>query len=201
MRNILNVKRILNVYKQPNGVAILVIIAIIITTIYFIYDKYGGIYGIEGMAAGQPNTIAKADPNLKCSGLSATPEPTKCESKDMMKLAYDIASDPRLSGTEYDAMSKTFKEMKVDTLFEKFYFDVGMLRAATMYNTTANEKMFKEILTPKTKSDCYGDRYMSTIKEMETAGTGRHLSASQSEVIRCYAHRFNALRKCMNACK
>ena len=200
MRNILNVNRILNFYKQPNGVAILVIIAIIIT-IYFIYDKYGGIYGIEGMAAGQPTTIADADPNLKCSGLSATTDPTKCESKDMMKLAYDIASDPRLSLTEYDAMAKIFTEMKVDTLFQKFYFDVVMLRASTMFNTTANEKIFKDILMPKTKSDCYGTQYMRTIKDMETAGTGSRLSASQSEIIRCYAHRFNAFRKCMNACK
>jgi hypothetical protein len=205
----LNMKRILNFYKQPVGIAIFVLIAIMVTT-YFIYgSKYGGIYGnygIEGLATGQvkPVSIADADPDLKCSGLSVTPpEPVKCEIKDMMKLAYDVASEPRLSGPEFDAISKVCDARKFKG-FEKFFFDVLALRAATMYNTTANEKTFKEILAPPKddkRGQCYNNDFMKGVKGLLVGAKDEPtLTVSQSEVIRCYAHRFNAFRKCMKAC-
>lgn len=196
-------KRNSNFYTKP----VLVILAILAASaLWFIvansnfgFIKGGGIEGLTGDA--KPDSVADADPDLKCPG--ATEEPAKCEIADLMKLAYDISSDPRTSVVELNAIHKVCNSRKVSN-YDNFAFDTMMLRAATMYNTTANEKEFKSILDDMTKNkkECYNNDFMKSIKGLLVGSKDEPtLTVAQSEAVRCYAHRFNAFRRCLKACK
>jgi len=104
---------------------------------------------------------------------------------------------------ELDTISKVCKSRKFDG-YNKFAMDAMMLRAATMYNTAANEKEFNETLEnmTKNKQECYSNDFMKSIKGLLVGSKDEPtLSVAQSEAVRCYAHRLNAFRKCLNACK
>lgn len=188
----------------------LVIFACLAAAVYIIFIIIKPINNeIEGLSSVDetPKSVADADPDLKCpapsSGASSGADPTKCTTTDLMKLAYDLASDPRLSVMELDTISKVCKSRKFDG-YNKFAMDAMMLRAATMYNTTANEKEFKETLEnmTKNKQECYNNDFMKSIKGLLVGSKDEPtLSVAQSEAVRCYAHRLNAFRKCLNACK
>jgi hypothetical protein len=175
---------------------------------------------IEGLAANTTTTtptVADADPDLKCPAFDSG-DPTKCTVVDLMKLAYGVASDPRMSVMEIDNISGVCGTRKFKAI-DRIGRELLMLRAATMYNTTANEKLFKSILDgmTKNKNECYDNNYMNALKAMtSTAASAPHgisattvgtkekpttLTIAQSETMRCYAHRLNAFKKCLNACK
>ena len=186
-----------DVYKK------LAIFAFLAAVIYFMCTHNNNNTGVEGLSPNDAatTTVADADPDLKCPGSAA--DPTKCTTVDLMKLAYDIASDPRTSVTELDAISKVCESRKLAG-YESFHFDALMLRAATMYNTTANETTFKSILDDMTKNkkQCYSNDYMKSVKGLLVGSKDElTLTVAQSEALRCYAHRINAFKKCLNGCK
>jgi hypothetical protein len=198
-------KRNSEVYKYKN----LAIFACLAAAIYIIYIFFTIINPttinkeIEGLAVETPKSVADADPDLKCPAPSSGADPTKCTTVDLMKMAYDLAADPRLSVMELDTISKVCKSRKFDG-YNKFAMDAMMLRAATMYNTAANEKEFNETLEnmTKNKQECYSNDFMKSIKGLLVGSKDEPtLSVAQSEAVRCYAHRLNAFRKCLNACK
>jgi hypothetical protein len=198
-------KRNSNFYTKP---VILILAILAVTALYFIVanSNFGSIKvgGIEGLATStgdaKPDSVADADPDLKCPGAE---EPAKCEIADLMKLAYDISSDPRTSVMELNAIQKVCDSRKVKG-YDKFAMDAMMLRAATMFNTTENEKEFKSILDDMTKNkkECYTNDFMKSIKGLLVGSKDEAtLTVAQSESVRCYAHRFNAFRRCLKACK
>lgn len=192
-------KRNLNFYTKP-VIAFLAILASIV--LYFIIAPNRPT--IEGLLSGEepPKSIADSDPDLKCPAAGAE-SPAKCEISDLLKLSYDIALDPRVSVTELDAMSKICRTRKFNK-YDNFGFDMLLLRAAALHNTTANEAEFKKILKSMSekKSECYNNAFMKEVKGLLVGSKDEPtLSVAQSETIRCYAHRLNAIRKCLNACK
>lgn len=192
-------KRKLNFYTKP-VIALLAILASIV--LYFIIAPNRPT--IEGLLSGEepPKSIADSDPDLKCPAAGAE-SPAKCEISDLLKLSYDIALDPRVSVTELDAMSKICRTRKFNK-YDNFGFDMLLLRAAALHNTTANEAEFKELLKnmSEKKSECYNNAFMKEVKGLLVGSKDEPtLSVAQSETIRCYAHRLNAIRKCLNACK
>jgi hypothetical protein len=195
----IKLKQIPDVYKN------LAILACIVAVTYFMVITCTR--SVEGLTPtpSDATTIANADPDLKCSGADSGShsQPAKCATTDLMKMAYDVASDPRLSVTELNKMSEVCNKRKFEA-YQNFAFTTMMLRAATMYNTTANEAFFKEILEDMTKKKgaCYDNEFMKSVKGLLVGSKDElTLTVAQSEAIRCYAHRFNAFKKCLNACK
>jgi hypothetical protein len=178
-------------------VSIGVVVAVLAALVYTIHAIHTNTRreGLDGMSAN------KEDPDLKCPEVSAT-----CTVEDLIKFGHDISSDPRISMMEMDKINKAYGDRK-DNSFEKLFFDTGILRMATAYNTKPNTGFFQKILDEgkKNKDDdrpCYTQGFMDTAKGL-LVGTKdqKTLSVAQSEAVRCYARRFNDFRKCMGFTK
>lgn len=195
-------KRNSDFYKKPALVIFAILAAV---ALYFIIAKlsFGSIEGLATAGDIKPASVADEDPDLKCPASGSGADPTKCTTADLMKLAYDLAADPRTSVMELDAIAKVCKS-RTFTGYENFHFNALMLRAATLYNTTANEKEFTKILEDMTKKPqaCYNNDFMKSVKGLLVGSKDElTLTVAQSEALRCYAHRFNAFRKCLKSCK
>ena len=155
--------------------------------------------------------VASPDPDLKCTGMGSgqggtASAPITCAPADIIRIGYDISLDPRLSTLELTNIQDVYKSRGAAAAAEitPFITDAVMLRAATMYNTDSNEAAIQKLLDDmkKNKSPCYTNDFMATAKGF-LVGTKEQktLSIAQSEAVRCYAHRFNGIRKCLDACK
>ncbi len=172
--------------------------------------------GIEGMEtntvtkAGEGGTIPKEDADLKCPGPSR--KDTKCAVADIIKLGYELASDPAMSQSEQDKIYNVFAARSKDKGSEKlsdrlseFLKDVMMLRLSVMFNTAPNEPELKKTLDEMVKSkdvkSCYTEDDMKQVKGlMVGSAEQKTLTTAQSEAIRCYMQRFNSIRACLGIC-
>jgi hypothetical protein len=130
----------------------------------------------------------------------------------VIKLGYDLASDPATSITELDNLSKVCKSRspELSEMASKFIGDVTLLKFSTMLNTKSNsaeiQKKLDEIKNNTSANpnmqNCYTYKFMFEMAGLQV-GTAdqKTISAAQSEAVRCYAQRFNAFRKCMGLCK
>ena len=90
--------------------AIIIIIAAAVATIVsvFVYpylaERYVGI--LEGMTPAASDAIPKEDDDLKCPGTQR--KDVKCEVADIIRLGYELASDPRMSQTEQTKFHSVF---------------------------------------------------------------------------------------------
>jgi hypothetical protein len=151
------------------------------------------------------NHVAEDDPDLKCpAGASKG-----CTPADVMKLGYDLASDPAVSQIE---LLENFKNVcasrspKLGEMADQFIGDVTLLKLATMFNTKPNDadiqKKIDEMKKEKSFKGCYQYDFMFEMAGLQVGKADQKtLSAVQSEAVRCYAQRFNAFRKCMGLCK
>jgi len=174
---------------------------------------------IEGMeTASEPASISKAgrgtipkeDTDLKCPGPSR--KNTKCAVEDIIKLGYELASDPLMSQSEQNKIHNVFAERSKDKGSEKlserlsaFLKDVMMLRFAVMFNTSPNEPELKKTLDQMVEQNdvnsCYTEDDMKQVKGlMVGSAEQKTLTAAQSEAIRCYMQRFNSIRACLGIC-
>jgi hypothetical protein len=209
--------------------AIIIIIAAAVATIVsvFIYPSLSNYIGVlEGMTPATTDdkskdskatvsaAIPKEDDDLKCPG--AKRKDVKCEVADIIRLGYELASDPIMSQTEQDKFYNVFKtraEYKGDDknankypeLINRFMGDVMMLRFTVMFNTKPNEaelkKTLDKMIKEKDPKTCYSDEDMKLVKGL-LVGTAEQktLTVAQSEAIRCYMQRFNSVRACMGIC-
>lgn len=149
------------------------------------------------------SAVAENDPDLKCPAISSK----GCTPTDVMKLGYDIASDPALSQLELE----NFKKVCVSRspghgmMADFFIGDVTLLKFATMVNTKPNEAEIQKKINEMAKATnfpCYTYEFMFEMAGLQV-GTAdqKTLSKVQSEAVRCYAQRFNAFRQCMGLCK
>lgn len=203
--------------------AVIIIIAAAITTIVsvFIYpslplslSNYIGV--LEGMtSAGEAASAAipKEDEDLKCPG--AKRKDVKCGVADIIRLGYELASDPIMSQTEQTKFHAVFSSRSKDTadknsgklaaLINRFMGDVMMLRFTVMFNTKPNEaelkKTLDKMIKEKDTSKCYTLEDMKLVKGL-LVGTAEQktLTVAQSEAIRCYMQRINSVRACMGIC-
>jgi hypothetical protein len=212
--------------------AIIIIIAAAVATIVsvFIYPSlalslpsYIGV--LEGMTpattddkskdskAAVSAAIPKEDDDLKCPG--AKRKDVKCEVADIIRLGYELASDPIMSQTEQDKFHAVFESRSKDTadknsgklagLINRFMGDVMMLRFTVMFNTKPNEaelkKTLDKMIKEKDPKSCYSLDDMKQVKGL-LVGTAEQktLTVAQSEAIRCYMQRFNSVRACMGIC-
>ena len=220
--------------------AIIIIIAAAVATIVsvFIYpslSKYIGV--LEGMtptttddkskskdskdskAAPTPTAAASAaipkeDEDLKCPGPQR--KDVKCDVADIIRLGYELASDPRMSQTEQTKFHSVFtarakehpdayyREM-LKGIINRFMGDVTLLRFTVMFNTKPNEaelkKTLDKMIKEKDPKSCYSEDDMKQVKGL-LVGTAEQktLTVAQSEAIRCYMQRFNSVRMCMGIC-
>ena len=174
----------------------------------------GVIEGMDGVSgtdrAGEGGTIPKENADLKCPGPSR--KDTKCAVADIIKLGYELASDPAMSQSEQDKIYNVFSTRSKDNgsgkLSERlsaFLKDVMMLRFAVMFNTSPNEPELKKTLDEMVKSkdvnSCYTEDDMMQVSGLMAGGTGQKtLTGAQSEAIRCYMQRFNSVRACLGIC-
>ena len=164
--------------------------------------------GLTNEEAGlNKNDVASPDPDLKCTGPGQEGSaPATCAPADIIRLVYDISLDPRLSILETKNILDVYNSRgdAAAAAIAPFTKDILMLRAATMYNTDSNEAVIQDMLDnmkKTTNSPCYTNDFMATAKGF-LVGTKdqKTLTVAQSEAVRCYAHRFNGIRKCLNAC-
>jgi hypothetical protein len=214
--------------------AIIIIIAAAVATIVsvFIYPSLSNYIGVlEGMTpattddkskdskdsmAAVSAAIPKEDDDLKCPGTKR--KDVKCGVADIVRLGYELASDPTMSQTEQDKFYKVFSSRSKDTattadknseklaaLINRFMGDVMMLRFTVMFNTKPNEaelkKTLDKMIKEKDTSKCYSLDDMKQVKGL-LVGTAEQktLTVAQSEAIRCYMQRFNSVRACMGIC-
>ena len=200
--------------------AIIIIIAAAVATIVsvFVYPSLAaGYIGIlEGMtpAASDSHAIPKEDDDLKCPGSQR--KDVKCEVADIIRLGYELSSDPRMSQTEQTKFHSVFESRSKDTttdknsgklaeLINRFMGDVMMLRFTVMFNTKPNEaelkKTLDKMIKEKNAKSCYTLDDMKQVKGL-LVGTAEQktLTVAQSEAIRCYMQRFNSVRMCMGIC-
>jgi hypothetical protein len=150
------------------------------------------------------NLVAEDDPDLKCPAAGAS---KGCTPADVMKLGYDLASDPAVSQIELENFKKVCasRSPKLGGMADQFIGDVTLLKFATMFNTKPNDaeiqKKLDEMKKNKSFKGCYQYDFMFEMAGLQV-GTAEQktLSAVQSEAVRCYAQRFNAFRKCMGLC-
>ena len=164
---------------------------------------FGGVGGggVEGLANEDMNDVASPDPDLKCTGSA----PATCTPADIIRLGYDISLDPRMSTLELNNIQDVYKSRgsSAAAMIMPFFVDTTMLRAATMYNADSNEAEIQKLLDDmkKKKSPCYTNDFMATAKGFLVGSKEQKtLTVAQSEAVRCYAHRFNGIRKCLDAC-
>lgn len=197
--------------------AIIIIIAAAVATIIsvVVYPSLAaGYVGIlEGMAPTGSDAIPKEDDDLKCPGTKR--KDVKCEVADIIRLGYELSSDPIMSQTEQNKFHDVFKTRSKDTadknankypeLINRFMGDVMMLRFTVMFNTKPNEaelkKTLDKMIKEKDATKCYSDDDMKQVKGL-LVGTAdqKTLTVAQSEAIRCYMQRFNSVRACMGIC-
>ena len=197
--------------------AIIIIIAAAVATIIsvVVYPSLAaGYVGIlEGMAPTGSDAIPKEDDDLKCPGTKR--KDVKCEVADIIRLGYELASDPIMSQTEQNKFHAVFESRSKDTndknsgklaaLINRFMGDVMMLRFTVMFNTKPNEaelkKTLDKMISEKDATKCYSDDDMKQVKGL-LVGTAdqKTLAVAQSEAIRCYMQRFNSVRACMGIC-
>jgi hypothetical protein len=168
----------------------------------------------ESKPAAVSAAIPKEDDDLKCPG--AKRKDVKCEVADIIRLGYELASDPIMSQTEQDKFYNVFKTRaeyrgvdknanKYPELINRFMGDVMMLRFTVMFNTKPNEaelkKTLDKMIKEKDPKSCYSDEDMKLVKGL-LVGTAEQktLTVAQSEAIRCYMQRFNSVRVCMGIC-
>jgi hypothetical protein len=205
--------------------AIIIIITAAVATIVsvFIYpslplslSNYIGV--LEGMTtpdgeAASSAAIPKEDEDLKCPGPQRMD--VKCDVADIIRLGYELASDPIMSQTEQTKFHAVFESRSKDTadknsgklaaLINRFMGDVMMLRFTVMFNTKPNEaelkKTLDKMIKEKDTSKCYTSEDMKLVKGL-LVGTAEQktLTVAQSEAIRCYMQRFNSVRACMGIC-
>ena len=206
--------------------AVIIIIAAAVATIVsvFIYPSlalalpnYIGV--LEGMTAsgekgsGSLAAIPKEDDDLKCPGTRR--KDVKCGVADIIRLGYELASDPIMSQTEQTKFHSVFESRSKDAndknsgklagLINRFMGDVMMLRFTVMFNTKPNEaelkKTLDKMIKEKDTSKCYSLDDMKQVKGL-LVGTAEQktLTVAQSEAIRCYMQRFNSVRACMGIC-
>ena len=149
------------------------------------------------------NGIASPDPDLKCATGQPGSAPLTCSPADIIRIGYEISLDPRVSTMELENIQAVYKSRGAAAAITPFIADVMMLRASTMYNTDTNESAIQKLLDDmkKNKTKCYTNDFMATAKGF-IVGTKEQktLTNAQSEAVRCYAHRFNSIRKCLDAC-
>lgn len=157
-----------------------------------------------------PNSVAEDDPDLKCpAGASKGCTPT-----DVIKLGYDLASDPAVSNMELGIIEAVCESRspELKSMARQFIGDVFLLKMATMFNTKPNDAEIQKKLDDMKKEMkngqddkqywCYNYKFMFEMAGLQVGTAGQKtLSAAQSEAVRCYAQRFNAFRKCMGSCK
>jgi hypothetical protein len=198
--------------------AIIIIIAAAVATIIsvVVYPSLAaGYVGIlEGMAPTGSDAIPKEDDDLKCPGTKR--KDVKCEVADIIRLGYELSSDPIMSQTEQNKFHDVFKTRaeyrgddknanKYPELINRFMGDVMMLRFTVMFNTKPNEaelkKKLDKMISEKDPKTCYSDEDMKLVKGL-LVGTAEQktLTVAQSEAIRCYMQRFNSVRACMGIC-
>jgi hypothetical protein len=149
------------------------------------------------------SAVAEDDPDLKCPAISSK----GCTPADVMKLGYDIASDPALSQVELQNFKKVCQSRSPGhkMMADQFIGDVTLLKFATMLNTKPNEAEIQKKIDEMAKATnfpCYTYEFMFEMAGLQV-GTAdqKTLSKVQSEAVRCYAQRFNAFRQCMGLCK
>lgn len=148
--------------------------------------------------------VAEDDPDLKCpAGASKG-----CTPADVMKLGYDLASDPAVSQIELENFKKVCasRSPKLGGMADQFIGDVTLLKFATMFNTKPNDaeiqKKIDEMKKEKSFKGCYQYDFMFEMAGLQVGKADQKtLSTVQSEAVRCYAQRFNAFRKCVGLCK
>jgi hypothetical protein len=205
--------------------AIIIIIAAAVATIVsvFIYPSLSNYIGVlEGMTpattdakskdskAAVSAAIPKEDDDLKCPGPKR--KDVKCEVADIIRLGYELASDPIMSQTEqtkfhavFSSRSKDTADKKLANLINRFMGDVMLLRFTVMFNTKPNEaelkKTLDKMIKEKDPKSCYSEDDMKQVKGL-LVGTAEQktLTVAQSEAIRCYMQRFNSVRACMGIC-
>jgi len=158
--------------------------------------------------------IPKEDQDLKCPGPPR--KDTKCDVPEIIKLGYELSSDPMMSQVEQDKIHAVFSARsqekgnekgneKLSNLLNRFLGDVMMLRFSVMFNTTPNEpelkKTLDELVKKKDSSTCYSAEDMKLVKGL-LVGTAEQktLTVAQSEAMRCYMQRFNSVRSCLGIC-
>ena len=167
----------------------------------------------EAKPAAVSAAIPKEDEDLKCPG--AQRKDVKCEVADIIRLGYELASDPIMSQTEQTKFHAVFAARSKDTadknsgklaaLINRFMGDVMMLRFTVMFNTKPNEaelkKTLDKMIKEKDPKSCYSEDDMKQVKGL-LVGTAEQktLTVAQSEAIRCYMQRFNSVRACMGIC-
>jgi len=183
------------------GTVIMILAALLAVLLLAPLDTFGG-GGVEGLANEDgANDVASPDPDLKCTGS----EPATCTPADIIRLGYDISLDPRMSTLELTNIQDVYKSRgsSAAAMITPFLVDTTMLRAATMYNADSNEAEIQKLLDEmkKKKSPCYTNDFMATAKGFLVGSKEQKtLTVAQSEAVRCYAHRFNGIRKCLDAC-
>ena len=148
--------------------------------------------------------VAENDPDLKCPAISSN---GGCTPIDIMKLGYDIASEPALRQLELEHFKKVCESRSPGhgMVAEQFIGDVTLLKFATMLNTKPNEAEIQKKINEMAKATnfpCYTYEFMFEMAGLQV-GTAdqKTLSKAQSEAVRCYAQRFNTVRRCMGLCK
>jgi hypothetical protein len=167
----------------------------------------------ESKPAAVSAAIPKEDDDLKCPGTQR--KDVKCEVADVIRLGYELASDPIMSQTEQTKFHSVFSSRSKDAndkvsekltdLINRFMGDVMMLRFTVMFNTKPNEaelkKTLDKMIKDKNAKSCYSEDDMKQVKGL-LVGTAEQktLTVAQSEAIRCYMQRFNSVRACMGIC-
>jgi hypothetical protein len=203
--------------------SIIVLIAAAVAALVSVaYNSTSARRALEGMgnadsAAGADKPggkIPDEDDDLKCAGPKRGE--TKCTVPDVIRLGYELASDPALSQGEMEKISSVFKSRasekgneklgeKLGGIFNRFMGDVMLLRFSVMFNTSPNEPELKKVMDDMIKKKdgraCYSTDDMKQVKGL-LVGTAEQktLSVAQSEAMRCYMQRFNSVRACMGIC-
>jgi hypothetical protein len=178
-------------------------------------------FSLEGMAnpaapekEPKPGKIPDEDDDLKCAGPKR--KDVKCTVPDVLRLGYELASDPSLSQSSMEKIGEVFKSRsaekgnkklgeKLSSIFNRFIGDVMLLRFSIMFNTSPNEPELKNVLDEMVKKKdaarCYSLDDMKQVKGL-LVGTAEQktLSVAQSEAVRCYMQRFNSVRACLGIC-
>lgn len=149
------------------------------------------------------SAVAENDPDLKCPAISSK----GCTPTDVIKLGYDIASDPALSQLELEKIIKVCESRSPGhgEMAKFFLGDLTLPKFATMLNTKPNEAEIQKKINEMAKATnfpCYTYEFMFEMAGLQVGTAGQKtLSKAQSEAVRCYAQRFNAFRQCMGLCK
>ena len=208
----------LSVLKTSAIVLISAAVAVLLSVAYNAYGHhvrfFSALEGMKNAAAASDSDdagkIPEEDEDLKCAGSDR--KNTTCTVPDIIRLGYELASDPSISQTEVDKMTAVFKSRaandgtdRLSTIFNKFIGDVTLLRFSVMFNTSPNEpelkNMMDDMIKKKNPKSCYSLNDMKEVKGL-LVGTAEQktLSVAQSEAIRCYMQRFNSVRACMGIC-